>query len=186
MVRNVAMGLYTPFVSRGVVFGDQGKSESVGTSYQYWPVLIREEGSVYWDLLGQFSFMTDEYRLNWSLRDLLNMKHSSAMISVISKEDGRMLWQNSASMDLYGCLGTLNSEIDSERVNPQAGVSRHNFIELIFGPETSAPEEFDSQVAQMRTTTASGGQFRATLEVLHASLRELLSLSEDQEMHLDS
>ena len=38
----------------------------------------------------------------WGLRDLLTIKHTPAFISVVSKDTGALLWQNAASMSVFG------------------------------------------------------------------------------------
>ena len=55
--------------------------------------------------------MSDGYRLEWSLYDILTVKHASSFISVVTISDGRMMWQNPASTDLFGCHGGFNSEL---------------------------------------------------------------------------
>ena len=38
----------------------------------------------------------------WGLRDLLAIKYTPACITVVAHDSGRLLWQNAASMAMFG------------------------------------------------------------------------------------
>jgi hypothetical protein len=170
-------------ISRGVHFGNAGEFESFGSLRIFWPIVLREpDGKRWWGLMGHQCKMTDDFRLSWSLPDILTVKHTSSFISVVDTVQGRMLWQNAASTELYGCHGRLNSQLDPT----DSTGSKYNFIELIFGPNQPSSDESGSSIqANMRSITSKGGTFRATLEVSDPTLRSLINLGNEEEMHLD-
>lgn len=124
----------------------------------------------WWGMLGDVCWMEEEAQLEWSILDMLALKHSSSIISIFTADGGQMILQNASSMDLYGC---------HER---DLGISpRFNFIDLIFGSD----DGIESLRPLMISTTAKGETFRATIEIKHPTLRSLINLTEKEEMHLD-
>ena len=78
IVKNLACGNYLPVQSRGVFFGSEGKAESKGVNYTYYPILLNEPDGQWWGMLCDCSWTSDECQLEWSLRDMLTVKHSSS------------------------------------------------------------------------------------------------------------
>ena len=179
ILKSLASGVYSPLCTRGVVFGVAGEYESRVNYIIHWPVIIRDsDGSRWWGMMTQTAWMADDVRRQWSFRDILTVKHSQSSISVISIETGRMLWQNPASMQLYGNHGRFNSELrpGSSEEDPTLG-SQFDFIDLVFGAE---------EADRMRVESKSGGTYRSTLEVTNETLRSIIRLVSQEELHLDS
>ena len=42
------------------------------------------------------------FQRTWGLRDLLAIKYTPACITVVAHDSGRLLWQNAASMAMFG------------------------------------------------------------------------------------
>ena len=51
---------------------------------------------------AQFVTLGHALERQWGLRDQLTVKHTPAFISVVSRDTGDFLWQNAASMSLFG------------------------------------------------------------------------------------
>ena len=188
ILKSLASGVFSPLVSRGVHFGAQGEFASYGFIRIFWPLVLQEADGLYWGMLGQPTRMTDEYRLEWSLYDILTVKHASSFISVVNKSNGQMMWQNPASSDLFGYHGQFNSEL-----TPEDGAKteldqspQYNFLDLMFGPDEPLEDGSQSLQTQMRSIVEKGGTFRVTIQVTNPILRSLMSLADDREMHLDS
>jgi serine/threonine protein kinase len=177
ILKSLASGVYSPLVTRGVHFGILGSYESRVNYIIHWPIIIRDsDGSRWWGMLTQTAWMAEEMRKQWSFRDILTVKHSQSSISVISMDNGCMLWQNPASMQLYGNHGRFNSELRPFGSTDEGCGSKFNFIDLVFG----------SEEAQVQSASKNGGTYRSTLEVKNTTLRSLIRLGDKEEMHLDS
>jgi serine/threonine protein kinase len=178
LLKNLACGMYGPLHLKSVSSLD-ASHQGRGFTYSYYPILLNEPDGQWWGVLLECNWMTDSDKLQWSLRDLLTVKHSASFISVVASEEGHMLWQNSSSLGLYGCHGLY---ITSQRSADLDNGFKYNFIDLIFGPDDGP----DSLQQQMRSATAKGGIFRVTVEVgLNPVLRSLMMCAEGQEMYLD-
>ena len=184
MVKSIASGIFTPLQGRGVLFGPQSQQRR-GKSYLYthYPIILNDaDGTRWWGMISDCSWVADEQQLESSFRDLMTMKHSPSITSLLTAEGG-MIWQNASSMELYGVHGQLISPQRSMDGGKTSGRStpRFNFLDLLFGPEL-CPQ---SHQPKMRSVTSKGGTFRVTIEVKDPTLRSLLQLGEGQEMHLD-
>ena len=51
---------------------------------------------------AQYVTLGQAMERQWGLRDLLTIKHTPAFISVVSRDTGALLWQNAASMSVFG------------------------------------------------------------------------------------
>ena len=51
---------------------------------------------------AQFVTLGEAEERKWGLRDLLTVKHTPAIISVVSRDTGALLWQNAASIGVFG------------------------------------------------------------------------------------
>lgn len=170
MTKSLSAGVFAPLDSRGVFFGSkEGKTPSRGIEYSYYPLLLNELDGQWWGMMSCSRWMDDRDQLESSLRDLLTSKHSSSITSIMTVEQGKMLWQNASSMELYGCHGNAYS---TESIN---------FLDLLFGADGGS----QSLHSRMKTDTAKGGTFRCTIEVTNPALRALCQLSIDEEKHLD-
>ncbi|GAX78317.1 hypothetical protein CEUSTIGMA_g5759.t1 [Chlamydomonas eustigma] len=166
ILKNLRAGNYHAVVTRSVIFGTPAAaaaaaaggmmssgtpaaaaSESKVTMVLTWPVIIRDpDGTRHWGMVQQ----------------------------VVALEDGSMLWQNSASMAMFGCHGSLHA---AARENTT--LASFDFVEMLFH---SAQE----QLQVMRTQVNQGGIFRHQLEITHQYLRSLMLLSDQsEEIHHD-
>ena len=101
MVKSIASGIFTPLLSRGVLFGSEGQSQSRGLDYTFYPILLNEADGHYWGMLSDCSWTKGKLQMEFSLRDMISVKHSSTITSVVSL-GGVMVWQNASSMELFG------------------------------------------------------------------------------------
>ncbi|GAX80143.1 hypothetical protein CEUSTIGMA_g7581.t1 [Chlamydomonas eustigma] len=202
-VKNLLVGNYSSMVIRTVLFedvADRGKKSGFLNNIT-WPALfIDEEGNRSWGLILQVVRMNQELEHAWGMRDLLSIKHTPACISIVSKDTGRLLWQNSASMAMFGCHGLFHAEPQfgihpsSETIwgnqqgdtkpqlhqlQDQEHVGGKDFLELLFGCRQ------DAWFHALNATVKGGGYFRAQIEIKHPSLRALIDLKEGDEAHHD-
>ena len=53
-------------------------------------------------LYTQYVTLGPALEQQWGMQDLLTIKHTPAYISVVSQDTGALLWQNAASMSVFG------------------------------------------------------------------------------------
>ncbi|GAX83628.1 hypothetical protein CEUSTIGMA_g11052.t1 [Chlamydomonas eustigma] len=105
-IKNLLVGNYDPVVCRGVRYGNGASVNSRSLSIINWPaIIIAEDGSKHWGMVEQVRPCSAAFQEAWCLRDLLAIKHTPACISVVERESGQLLWQNAASMAMFGCHG---------------------------------------------------------------------------------
>ena len=104
LLRNLLVGDYRPVVTRGVLFGDLSTStKSRGAKLVLWPAIIMDgEGQRHWGMIQQPQDQREVFLRTWQLRDLLTVRFTPTFITVVAVSDGAMLWQNAASMSMFG------------------------------------------------------------------------------------
>ena len=104
-------GNYRPVISRSVLFGDAEKdTDSHAFRFIFWPTVLVDNDTVgglprqrHWGMVQQVcGFESPSFSRTWRLRDMLTVKFTPSCITVVSTESGDMLWQNAASMAMFG------------------------------------------------------------------------------------
>ena len=99
-----------PVISRSVFFGDADKgTDSHAFKFVFWPVILLNNDSAgglpqrHWGMVQQIcGFESPSFSRTWRLRDMLTVKFTPSCITVVATESGEMLWQNAASMAMFG------------------------------------------------------------------------------------
>jgi hypothetical protein len=102
-VKTIISGNMAPVILRGVLFGDAGKGSSRAQSVIVWPaILIAADGRRYWGMIDQIWAPSHAFKNAWGLRDLLAIKYTVTCLTVVAQDTGMVLWQNTASMAMFG------------------------------------------------------------------------------------
>ncbi|GAX80144.1 hypothetical protein CEUSTIGMA_g7582.t1 [Chlamydomonas eustigma] len=192
-LKNLLAGNYQPMVVRTVLFAHPGRTSSVDQSsfkntILWSTVVVDSRGRRYWGLLLQIMPLDPVLEHIWGMRDFLTIKHTPACISIISKDTGRLLWQNSASMAMFGCQGLFHSEIHFGSHLPPTSMSEDtlvhggsfDFLEALFG---SRKEKFWFE--DLDNAVVGGGYYRSQVSITDNKLRVLMGLKAGEEAHHD-
>lgn len=106
-------GNYRPVVTRSAFFGDAEKgTDSHAFKFVFWPVVLLDDSSSstgglplqrHWGMVQQIcGFESPSFTHTWRMRDMLTVKFTPSCITVVSTKDGEVLWQNAASMAMFG------------------------------------------------------------------------------------
>ena len=74
-------------------------------------------------LYTQYVTLGPALEQQWGMRDLLTIKHTPAYISVVSQDTGALLWQNAASMSVFGEAAAQGRPVGSFKSPPPPCIS---------------------------------------------------------------
>ncbi|GAX73536.1 hypothetical protein CEUSTIGMA_g987.t1 [Chlamydomonas eustigma] len=205
-LKSLATGNTEPSLHRGVMFGELGGRDSQAVNVILWPAIIQDMSGIrHWGLIDQI-WMTDaSFTQSWALRDLLVLKYAASCLTVVAQDTGMVLWQNTASMAMFGCHGLFSSHMKTISSNQAESVIDEREWGLVSsdsGPSASEPLAHDAScpiagngmqinlrkenflellfgqdmMQQLQAAGRQGDTFKKRVEITHPILRKCMGL----------
>ena len=122
-LKNVLADNKELFSFPGIIWGTPNGAESEAWNIVNIPIVVVSEEKRSWGMIRQVWPYEEEESKVWGLRNLQMTKNSPVIITSVSVDDERILYQNTASMALFGKRGSMNAVTASQRLD-KASVDR--------------------------------------------------------------